>query len=205
MLSSPRILEDTYQLISEITKLKLVFRNTLTHHDRKESTAEHSWSASMIVMILMSELIQEFGRIDELKTIKLTLIHDIVEIYAGDVIAFDAQARKEKTNFELEALTKLVALSPTLFGQQLQTLWHEFENKQTLEAKIAKAADAICPIFQRVQTKQSYIPIHITLEKLDKIKVPAFEFSATFQALYQKLKDDLVQNGLIHHEGVSNE
>ncbi len=189
--------EDAYQLISEMTKLKLVFRNTRTQEDRKESTAEHSWSASMIVMILMNELEKEFGQIDELKTVKLTLIHDIVEIYAGDVIAFDAKARKDKTAAELAALKKLVKLSPSLFGTQLQSLWHEFEAQETLEAKIAKAADAICPIFQRTKTKQSYIPIDITLEKLDKTKLPSFEFSRTFQALYQKLKNDLSHDGLI--------
>lgn len=88
--------DNIYQLILEMTKLKVVFRNTISIKDRKESTAEHSWSASMIIMILMNELKKEFAEIDELKVIKLTLIHDIVEIYAGDVIAFDAAARKEK-------------------------------------------------------------------------------------------------------------
>lgn len=190
------MMTDNYLLISELTKLKQVFRTTQTQEDRKESTAEHSWSASMIVMILMHDLKQEFGAIDELKAIKLTLIHDIVEIYAGDVLAFDEQARKNILALEWEALHKLVALSPG-FGSQLQTLWTEFEEKQTLEAKIAKAADAICPIFQRVQTKQSYIPFGITLEKLNQSKTLTFGFSKTFQALYLKLQNDLLTEKLI--------
>lgn len=190
------MMTDNYLLISELTKLKQVFRTTQTQKDRKESTAEHSWSASMIVMILMHDLKQEFGAIDELKAIKLTLIHDIVEIYAGDVLAFDEQARKNILALEWEALHKLVALSPG-FGPQLQALWTEFEEKQTLEAKIAKAADAICPIFQRVQTKQSYIPFGITLEKLNQSKTWTFGFSKTFQALYLKLQNDLLMEKLI--------
>lgn len=190
------MMTDNYLLISELTKLKQVFRTTQTQEDRKESTAEHSWSASMIVMILMHDLKQEFGAIDELKAIKLTLIHDIVEIYAGDVLAFDEQARKNILALEWEALHKLVALSPG-FGPQLQALWTEFEEKQTLEAKIAKAADAICPIFQRVQTKQSYIPFGITLEKLNQSKTWTFGFSKTFQALYLKLQNDLLMEKLI--------
>lgn len=96
-------LQNIYQFILEINKLKLVFRNTTTSSQRNESTAEHSWSATMITIILMDELKKEFPGIDELKIIKLALIHDIVEIYAGDVIAFDIEARKNKEKIEAEA------------------------------------------------------------------------------------------------------
>ncbi len=189
-------IRDIYQLILEINKLKFVFRNTTTEQDRKESTAEHSWSASMIVMILMKELKNEFVQIDELKTIKLSLIHDIVEIYAGDVFAFDIEGRKNKEKIEAEAMDKLMNIYPEL-GKELHDLWHEFEDKNTLEAKIAKAADAICPIFLRVESKQSYIPFGITLDHLEKIKFPYFVFSKTFVALYQQLTLDLQKNKLI--------
>lgn len=190
-------IQNIYQFILEMNKLKLVFRTTTTLPDRKESTAEHSWSASMIVMLLMNELKKEFPNIDELKTIKLTLIHDIVEIYAGDVIAFDAEARKNKEKIETEALEKLMSIHPE-FGHDLHSLWHEFERKDSIEAKIAKAADAICPIFQRLQSKQSYIPFNITILNLEKIKYPHFSFSKTFSSLYQKLKADLLKEKLIN-------
>ncbi len=189
-------MQNPYQLILEIDKLKLVFRNTITENGRQESTAEHSWSISMITMILMDELKKEFGEIDELKTIKLALIHDVVEIYAGDVSAFDVIARKKKEKVEADALKKLMTIYPE-FGQQLHDLWYEFEEKKTLEAKIAKAADAICPIFQRLQTKQSYIPFNITITDLEKTKHPHFIFSQSFSALYEKLKTDLLAEGLI--------
>ncbi len=189
-------IQNAYKLILEIDKLKLVFRNTMTGPGRKESTAEHSWSASMIVMILMSELKKEFTEIDELKTIKLTLIHDLVEVYAGDVMAFDMEARKDKEKIETEALKKLMEVSPE-FGTELHDLWHEFEDKKSLEAKIAKAADAICPIFQRLEAKQSYIPFHLTIANLETTKFPHFTFSKTFTALYQQLKKDLLQQQLI--------
>jgi putative hydrolase of HD superfamily len=185
-----------YQLILEMNKLKLVFRNTTTSADRKESTAEHSWSASIITMILMSELKKEFVKIDELKVIQLALIHDVVEIYAGDVMAFDIEARKDKEKIEAEALKKLMTVYPE-FGKQLHDLWYEFEDKESLEAQIAKAADAICPIFQRLQSKQSYIPFNITIVNLEKTKSPYFIFSKTFMALYQKLKKDLLEEKLI--------
>src|SRR3990167_2827514 len=132
-------IQNMYQLILEMNKLKLVFRNTTTNSDRKESTAEHSWSVSMMTIILMDELKKEFAEIDELKTIKLSLIHDVVEIYAGDVMAFDTEARKDKEKIEAEALKQLMTIYPE-FGQQLHDLWYEFEKKESLEAKISKAA-----------------------------------------------------------------
>lgn len=191
-------IQNMYSLILEMNKLKLVFRNTTTNPDRKESTAEHSWSASMIVMILMAELKKEFVEINELKAIKLALIHDVIEVYAGDVMAFDIEARKNKEKIEAEALTKLMAVNPE-FGEQLHDLWHEFEDKKSIEAKIAKAADAICPVFQRLQSKQSYIPFNLTIANLEKTKYPHFTFSKTFAALYQQLKIDLLKEKLISY------
>ncbi len=189
-------LQNIYQLILEINNLKLVFRNTITASQRNESTAEHSWSATMITIILMDELKKEFPGIDELKIIKLALIHDIGEIYAGDVMAFDIAARKDKEKIEAEALKKLMSIYPA-FGKQLHDLWHEFEDKNTHEAQIAKAADAICPVFQRLQSKQSYIPFNLTIANLEKTKAPHFIFSKTFTALYEKLKNDLLKENLI--------
>jgi putative hydrolase of HD superfamily len=192
-------IQNIYQLILEINKLKLVFRNTITSPDRNESTAEHSWSVSMIIIILMDQLKTEFSEVDELKIIKLALIHDLVEIYAGDVIAFDIEARKDNEKIEAEALKKLMAIDPE-FGKQLHSLWYDFEEKKNLEAKIAKAADAICPIFQRLQSRQSYLPFNITIANLDKIKNPHFGFSKSFSSLYQQLKTDLLAQGLILEE-----
>jgi putative hydrolase of HD superfamily len=189
-------IQNIYQLICELSKLKQVFRTTTTVPERRESTAEHSWSVSMIVIVLMDELKKEFGEIDQLKAIKLALIHDVVEIYAGDILAFDTEARKEKEKVEAEALQKLMAIYPE-FGRQLEAHWYEFEHKTILEAKIAKAADAICPIFQRLQSRQSYYPIKITIAGLDKNKYPQFQFSKTFTALYEKLKEDLLAEKLI--------
>lgn len=185
-----------YQLILEMDQLKQVYRNTTTHEGRQESTAEHSWSAAMIVMILMDQLRIEFPDLDELKALKLILIHDTVEVYAGDVMAFDTAARKDKEKVEAAALKKLMAVSPE-FAPQLNSLWYEFEHKQSIEAKVAKAADAICPMFQRLQAEQSYVPFNITLQDLEQTKEPHFKFSKTFSDLYAQLKADLVTAGLI--------
>jgi 5'-deoxynucleotidase YfbR-like HD superfamily hydrolase len=191
-------IQNTYQFILELDKLKQVFRNTITDFARKESTAEHSWSVAMIVLVLLSELKKEFPQFDELKTLKLALIHDIVEIYAGDIIAFDLTARKEKEQIEIAALHQLMAIYPE-FGRQLHDLWLEFEKRESLEAQIAKAADSICPIFQRLHSKQSYVSFNVTLSHLEKTKSHYFTFSQVFSALYQKLKSDLLIEQLIEN------
>ncbi len=83
------------------------------------------------------------------------------------------------------------------FGKQLHDLWYEFEDKESLQAKIAKAADAICPIFLRLEFRQSYIPFNITIANLEKTKYPSFAFSKTFTELYTQLKKDLFCGNLI--------
>lgn len=193
-----------YHFILEIDKLKQVFRNTKTSDNRRESTAEHCWSASMIAMIVMQELREEFGAFDEFKIIKLILIHDLVEIYAGDIIAFDIEARKNKALQEQEALEQLISLCP-MFGAELKPLWYEFEHRETLEAKIAKACDAICPVFQRVQAGQSYLPFGVSLEKLRYTIEQHFKFSRTFSSLFSKLQQELYDRRLIVQEHQNTE
>ena len=189
-------LEEIYTLIMEVGKLRLVFRNTQVLPDRRESSAEHSWSVAMIIMTLMDDLRQEFGAIDELKTIKLGLIHDVVEIYAGDAFAFDEKARQEKEKLEQEAMEKIVEIYPA-FGRQLEKLWHEFEARETLEAKIAKGCDAMCAIFQRIRSQHSYTTRGIDMVRLDNLMLPYLSFSKTFMTMYARLKADLVSGGLI--------
>lgn len=191
-----RDFEEIYTLIMEMGKLRLVFRQTRVLPDRQESSAEHSWSVAMMAMTLMNDLRQELGSIDELKTIKLALIHDIVEIYAGDAFAFDDVARQEKAILEQEAMKKIVAIYP-LFGQQLESLWYEFEARETLEAKVAKGCDVMCAVFQRIRSRASYASRGVDMQRLDALMLPALSFSETFLEMYARLKEDLVSFSLI--------
>ena len=83
------------------------------------------------------------------------------------------------------------------FGKQLHDLRYELEDKESFEAQIAIAADAICPIFLRLESRQSYIPFTITIANLEKTKYPSFAFSKTFTELYTQLKKDLLRGNLI--------
>lgn len=189
-------LRQVYSLILELNKLKGVLRNNTTVDERRESSAEHSWSVAMICLTLMPELKREFPEIDEAKVVKLALIHDVVEIYAGDVIFSDTKGREAQQDKEEVAIEKLSELSPE-FGSQIKELWSEFEARSSIEARIANGADAICPMFLRLEVGQSYKSFGITVETLEQKKLPKFEFSETFSKLYEQLKTDLLAGDLI--------
>jgi putative hydrolase of HD superfamily len=185
-------IQKMYDLILEMDHLKIVLRNTLTKNQISERSVEHAWSTGMIALILMEQLKKEFPEIDELKIVKLCMIHDTVAVYSE---ALNHDPALDRKKIELEAIKKLMAVHPE-FGKGLYNLWEEYEKRQTLEAKIAKAADEICPIFQMLHAKQAYAK-DVTAEKLSVKEQSYFDFSETFTALFEKLKMDLLTEGLI--------
>lgn len=102
----------------------------------------------------MGVILQEYAseELDMLKVLKMLLIHDIVEIYAGDTYAFDNHAVLAKQNDkELEALEKIFSLLPEGEAEEYKALWIEFEDNQTLEAKYSKAIEKAVPVLQNMQ------------------------------------------------------
>ena len=124
--------------ILEIDKLKAVYRKTMVEADsnRHENSAEHSWHIAMLAQI-MAGYAQR--KIDILRVTKMLLIHDIVEIDAGDLFAFadeqDHQAQEQK---ELAAAKRIFGLLPPELALEMGNLWHEFEQAQTADAQFAK-------------------------------------------------------------------
>ncbi|MBK2029023.1 HD domain-containing protein [Francisella noatunensis] len=144
-------LEKKISFIQEIDKLKGVYRRALIKCDnnRRENTAEHSWHVALMGVILQEYASEE---LDMLKVLKMLLIHDIVEIYAGDTYAFDNHAVLAKQNDkELEALEKIFSLLPEGEAEEYKALWIEFEDNQTLEAKYSKAIEKAVPVLQNMQ------------------------------------------------------
>lgn len=137
-------LKKQINFLVEIDKMKNIYRQTLVlHEDRAENDAEHSWHLAMLVMIL-----SEYSNkpIDVLHVIKMVLIHDIVEIDAGDTYCYDVEANKSKAEREEKASQRLFGLLPDDQKQELYSLWREFEEKSTLESKFANVVDRIQPI-----------------------------------------------------------
>lgn len=125
-------------------KQKNIFRqNHLADNSRRENDAEHAWH-----MAFMAYLFREYANedIDISKVILMCLIHDVVEIEAGDTYAYDEEAKKSQREREEIAKKHIFGMLPSDQGRELETLFDEFEAQETAEAKFAKAMDNLQPV-----------------------------------------------------------
>ena len=137
--------------IKEIDKLKYIQRTTkLFNSDRHENDAEHSWHLAMMVMVL-AEYANE--PVDVLKVIKMVLIHDIVEIDAGDIFLYDTTKNHSNTAEELIAAHRIFGILPEDMYQDFLAIWTEFEDGITNEAKFAKVVDRLEPVLQNISNQ----------------------------------------------------
>ena len=128
----------------EIDKEKNIFRQThLSGHGRNENDAEHAWHMA-IMTVLLAEYANE--KIDVLKTVMMLLIHDLVEIDAGDTYAYDEEGKKTQREREEKAAKRIFGLLPEEQGEKLMALWEEFEAYETPEANFAHTMDNIQPV-----------------------------------------------------------
>lgn len=128
----------------EIDKEKNIFRQThLSNHGRNENDAEHAWH-----MAIMAYLLKEYSneQIDIARVMIMCLIHDIVEIDAGDTYAYDEKAKKTQKEREQKAADRIFALLPEDQAKELRAIFEEFEAFETPEAKFAHAMDNLQPL-----------------------------------------------------------
>ena len=146
-----RKIDRTMDFIIEIDKLKNVFRQSLiSDGSRHENDAEHSWHLCMLAITL--EEYAEEGT-DILKCIKMALIHDIVEIYAGDTYLYDEEGNKDKSEREMKSAEKIYGLLDESQKNEFLRLWREFDEGETKEAVFANILDRIQPITLNYLTK----------------------------------------------------
>ena len=137
-------LEQQLQFILEIDKVKKIIRQTpLSDASRKENDAEHSWHIA-----LMAYLLQEYVEepVEVSKVMLMELIHDLVEIDAGDTYAYDEEGAKTKDERERKAADHIFGMLPEDQGMYLKALWEEFEAYETAEAKYAHLLDNFQPL-----------------------------------------------------------
>jgi putative hydrolase of HD superfamily len=151
--------------ILELEKLKGILRKTRpVGLDRYENSAEHSWQTSLTALVLLDEAPTD---IDALKVLKMLLIHDVVEIDAGDVFVYDTAARLAVAQQEAEAAKRIFGMLDSPLGDELLSLWHEFEDRETAESKFAKAVDRINPVLQNLSSQgQSWVENSISRERV---------------------------------------
>jgi len=139
------------EFIIHIDKLKQILRqNIVIGTSRNENDAEHSWHLAIMAMLLSEYT--EPKDIDMLKVIKLTIIHDLVEIDAGDTFCYDEAANQDKNEREERAAEKLFGLLPHDQANEIWLLWREFEEMQTGEARFAACLDRLQPLLLNYST-----------------------------------------------------
>lgn len=136
--------EKQISFIMELDKIKKIARQTyLADGSRKENDAEHSWHLALMAFVLADYANEP---IDVLKTVKMVLLHDVVEIDAGDTYAYDVKGYESKREREEKAADRIFGILPDWQQEEYRGLWDEFEAMETPEAKFANMLDKIQPL-----------------------------------------------------------
>ncbi|MFT7238361.1 MAG: putative hydrolase of HD superfamily [Cyclobacteriaceae bacterium] len=187
-------LQKQLDFIHEIDKLKYIQRKTrLFNSDRHENDAEHSWHLAMMAMVLAEHA---NGKIEVLKVIKMLLVHDLVEIDAGDVFFFDTNNNHDNRAEEQEAAKRIFGLLPEEQGAELIAIWEEFEENKTIESRFANAIDKLEPMMQNATNgggtwKEFNVSRSTVIEKKEDMK----NGSEHLWEHALKLLDECLENG----------
>ncbi len=186
-------LQQQVEFMLEIDKLKHILRRTiLTDRSREENSAEHSWHIA-IAVFLFSEYAQD-QNIDWYRVVKILLVHDLVEIDAGDTYCYDHQSRKDQAQREQKAAERIFKILPLDQSRSFRELWDEFENRETPESKYANALDRFQPFLQNYATKgQIWRENNITRCQVKDRMQPMFDGAPLLWNLVELLIDDAVQ------------
>ncbi|HEY1686525.1 MAG TPA: HD domain-containing protein [Tepidisphaeraceae bacterium] len=164
-------LEQQIRFIVEIDRLKAICRRTmLIDRSRDENSAEHSWHIA-----LMAPLLAEYAdaKVDLLKVMKMLLVHDVVEIDAGDTYCYDASAHADKAQREQAGAKRIFGLLPSDQATEFRALWEEFEAAKTPEAKFANAMDRLQPLINNFHGEgASWKGNGITVQQVEKRMEP---------------------------------
>jgi len=151
--------------ILEMDKLKTIFRKSfILDTDRRENDAEHSWHLAVMAMVL-----QEYSNrsIDVFHVIKMLLLHDVVEIDAGDTFLYDEKLAESKLERENDAADRIFALLPDAQCDVFKDLWLEFETGITTEAKFAKSLDRLMPLLHNYYSGgKTWIEFNVTKKQV---------------------------------------
>lgn len=190
-------LKKQFDFCREIDQAKFIARQTyLTGAQRMENDAEHAWHIAVMALVL-SEYSNE--DIDLLRTISMLLIHDLVEIYAGDTYAYDTEAQKTQKQRELAAADRLFGLLPTDQQVKFRALWDEFEAEETPESKFAHTLDHVQPTMLQAATNgKRWQEKGICLNQvLERNRTTADGSDALWAYSRQEFIEPFVQNGIL--------
>lgn len=144
-------LEQQFAFLVEIDQMKSILRrNILIDRSRQEDDAGHCWHMAMTALVLREYAAD--SDVDMLRVLKMVLVHDLVEVYAGDTFCYDAAGNADKANREQLAADRLFALLPAEQGSAYRALWEEFDRMESADAIYAAAADRLQPFLLNYHT-----------------------------------------------------
>lgn len=151
VLNGEECFERQIGFLIEVDKLKQVLRQTwLMDRSRRENDAEHSWHLAVMAIVLCEYAAD--GPVDLPRVLKMLLLHDVVEIDAGDTFAYDEVGAEDKAERETAAADRLFGMLPSDQAAEFRELWEEFEARRSAEARFAAALDRLQPILHNYQT-----------------------------------------------------
>ncbi len=187
------------EFIKEIDKLKYIQRRTkLFNSDRNENDAEHSWHLALMAIVLAEHANEP---VDLFKVVKMLLVHDLVEIDAGDTFIYDTQKEHANTDEERLAAQRIFGLLPEAQADELTGIWEEFEAGNSAEAKFARAMDRLEPLLQNSSNqggtwKEFDVPYSKVYHKKKVIK----DGAATIWDYAEQLLNENVAKGILRKD-----
>lgn len=194
-LSPAERLRRQIAFITEADKLKDIFRQTIvTQSRRAENSAEHSWHFALMIIVLAEH--SNHQPLDVLRILKMVLIHDLVEIDAGDTFAYDTKNMADQHEREARAADRIFGLLPPDQTAEFRALWDEFEARQTPEARFAAACDRFHPMLLNCLTDGHAWQKHgVTHDRVHARNAHVAEGSAAIWEYAVRMIDEAVTKG----------
>lgn len=182
------------RFLVELDALKTVMRrNLLVDGSRTENTAEHSWHLAMFAWVLAPHADEP---VDLPRVMRMLLVHDVVEIDAGDTYIYDTDGAATKVAREQAAADRLFGILPQALGSELRGLWEEYEARDTADARFAYAVDRMQPLLlNAVSGGRSWREHGIGADRVRAVNAPIGDASAQLWAVASAILDDAVRDG----------
>lgn len=184
------------QFVVEVDKVKSIFRRGhVLHGDRHENDAEHSWHLA-IMAVLLAEHAND--SVDVLRVVKMALIHDLVEIDAGDTFAYDEAALQTQREREVRAADRIFGMLPGDMTDELRGLWEEFDRRETADARFAAALDRISGVLSSCHHQGGcWREAGVTVERIKARNSAIGSGSVALWEYAEALIDDALNQGFI--------
>lgn len=195
-------LKKQIQFMLEVDKLKNIYRQTyVLNENRKENDSEHSWHLALIAMLLAEHANQP---VDMLHVIKMVLIHDIVEIDAGDTYCYDTEGYKTKADREEKAARRIFGMLPDDQKNEFYGLWREFEDGTSFDAKFAAMLDRMQPMLLNYANNGAAWQEHkVSKNQVSERNIPYFSVSDPLAELITSVIEDAANRGLLKNDQFS--